>query len=130
MLVGEIGDIGHEVGLVDTVRNLCHNNLVVGLSTLNLGLGTHHDTATTCLVSVANTLQTIDIGACWEVGTWDILHQAVGIDIGVVDIGTAAIDDLTEVVGRHIGSHTYGNTVTTIYQQIGNLGWHDGGLCQ
>ena len=100
----------------------------MGLTALNLCLGTHHDTASTCLVGIAHTLQTIDIGTCREVGTRDILHEAVGIDIGIVDIGTAAIDHLTEVVGRHIGSHTYGDTVTTIHQEVRNLSRHHGGL--
>ena len=60
----------------------------------------------------------------------DELHQAISIDIGVVDIGTAAIDDLCQVVGRHVRGHTDGNTVTTIHQQIRHLGRHDGRLCQ
>ena len=130
MLVGEVGDIGHEIGLVDTIGNLGDDDLVVRLTTLNLCLGTHHNTATTCLVSVTHARETIDIGTCGEVGTGDILHQTVGVDVGVVDIGTAAVDDLTQVVGGHIRSHTYGDTVTAIDKQIGNLRRHDGGLHQ
>ena len=130
MLVGQVGDIGHEVCLVDTIRYLGDDDLVVALTTLDLSLGTHHDTAATCLIGITNTLQTIDIGTCGEVGARDILHQTVGVDVGVVDIGTAAVNHLTEVMGRHVGSHTDGNTVTTVHQQIGNLGRHDGGLLQ
>ena len=100
----------------------------MSFSTLDLCLGTHHDTATTCLVGITHTLQTIDIGTCGEVGTRDILHQAVGVDIGVVDIGTAAVDDLSEIVGWHVGSHTYSDTVTTIHKEVWHLGRHDGGL--
>ena len=130
MLVGEIGDIGHEIGLIDTIGNLRDDNLVVGLSALDLSLGAHHDTAATCLISIAHTLQAIDIGTRREVGTRDKLHQAFGIDIGVVDIGTAAVDHFTQVMGRHVSSHTYGNTVATVHQQVRNLGRHHGGLLE
>ena len=94
MLVGQIGDICHKVCLIDTIRDLCDDNLVVSLPTLNLCLGTHHDTTTACLVGITYPLQTIDIGACGEVGTRDILHQTVSVDVGVVDIGTAAVNNL------------------------------------
>ena len=128
MLVGKVGDISHEVGLVDAVRNLGDDDLVVGLACLDLSLGTHHDTAATCLVGIAHARESIDIGTCGEVGTRDVLHQAIGIDIGVVDIGTAAVYDLTQIMGRHVGSHTYGDTVTTVHQQVRNLCRHHGRL--
>ena len=130
MLVGQVGNVLHQVGLVDTIGYLSHHNLVVGLSGLNLGLGTHHDTATTSLVGVANTLQSVDIGSRGEVRTRDVLHQPVGVNVGVVDIGTAAVNDLAQVVGGHVGGHTYGNTVATIDQQVRYLGRHHAGLYQ
>ena len=130
MLIGEVGDVSHEVGLVDTIRNLCDDNLIVGVAALNLSLGTHHDTATTCLIGILHTLQTIDISTCREVWTWDVLHQSLSVDIGVVDIGAAAVDHLSEVVCRHVGGHTYGDTVTTIDEQVGHLRRHDCRLLQ
>ena len=130
MLGSQVSDISHEVGLVDTIRNLGHHNLVVLLAGLNLGLGTHHDTATTSLVSILHTLQSIDIGTCREVGTGDILHQALAVDFRIIDKGAATVNHLTQVMGRHIRSHTYGNTVTTVYQQVGHLGRHHAGLQQ
>ena len=128
MLVGEVGDVSHEVGLVDTVGNLSNNNLIVSLTTLNLSLGTHHDTSTTSLIGIANTLQTIDIGSRGEVRTGDVLHQSLRVNIGVVNVGAATIDDLTQVMSRHIGSHTHGNTVTAVHQQVRHLRRHDGRL--
>ena len=94
MLVCQIGNVSHEVGLVNAVRNLGYYNLIVSFAALNLSLGTHNDTATTSLVSILNTLQTIDICSCWEIRTWDELHQALGIDIRIVDISAAAVDNL------------------------------------
>ena len=130
MLVGQVSNILHKVGLVDTVGNLGDYNLIVSLGGLNLSLGAHHNTAPTRLVGIANTLQTIDIGSCGEVGSRNVLHQPIGIDIGIVNIGAATINNLAQIVGRHIGSHTYGNTVTTIDQQVRNLGGHYAGLYQ
>ena len=130
MLGGQVSDIRYQVGLVHTVRNLCHHNLIVGLATLDLSLGTHHDTSTTCLVGIFHSLQTIDVCTCRKVGTRDILHQALAVNLGIVDKGTAAINHLTQVVSRHIRCHTYSNTVTTIHQQVGHLRRHHAGLYQ
>ena len=130
MLISQVGNVSYQVGLVYTVRNLGYHNLIVCVAALNLGLGTHYDTSATCFVGILHALQAIDISTCWEVGTWDILHQAFGIDIRIVDISAATIDYLAQVVGRHIGSHTYGNTVTTVNQQIRNLGRHNGWLLE
>ncbi len=56
VLVGEFSDIGNKVGLIDTIRNLRHNNLIMGIATLNLSLGTHHNTSTSCLIGIFHTL--------------------------------------------------------------------------
>ena len=128
MLCGQIGDVGHEVGLVDAVGNLRDNDLVVLLATLNLSLGTHDNTSAPRLIGIAHALQAIDIGARREVGAWDILHQPVRINVRIVDEGAAAIDDLAQIVGRHIGGHTHGNAVAAVDQQVGHLRRHDAGL--
>ena len=124
--LGEVGDSHDELLLVDTVRNLSDDNLVVSIPTLDLGSSTYHDTTTTGLVSVLHTLDTIDGSTCREVWSRNIFHQAIGVDVRIVDVSTAAIDDLTQVVGRNIGSHTHGDTVTTIHQEVRNLGRHHG----
>ena len=99
-------------------------------TTFNLGSGTNHDSASTRFVCILHTLYTIDGSTGWEVRSRDILHQSICINVRIIDICTATINHLTQVVGRHIGSHTYGNTVTTIYQKIRNLGRHHGRLLQ
>ena len=129
-LLHQVGNILNELSLVHPVGNLGHHNLVVGLVALNLGLGAHHDASASRLVGVSHALYAIDIGARGEVGSLDIAHQSVGVDVGVVDIGAAAVNHLAQVVRRHIGSHTHGNTVTTVHQQVGHLGRHDARLRQ
>ena len=98
--------------------------------TLDLGLGTHHDASPTRLIGIFHTLQTVDEGAGWEVWSLDILHQSFGINLRIVDIGTATIDHLTQVMCRDIGGHTYSDTITTVHQQVRDLGRHDTRLCE
>ena len=130
LLGGQVGNILHQVGLVHTVGNLGHHNLVMGVARLDFGLGTHHDASPTRLVGISHTLYTIYICAGGEIGSLDVLHQSVGIDVGVVDIGAAAVDHLTEVVRGDIGGHTHGDTVAAIHEQVGNLRGHYAGFLQ
>ena len=128
--LGKVGNRHDELLLVYTVRNLGDYNLVVVLTGLDFGSGTHHDSTSTCIVSVLHALDAVDGGTCREVRSWDILHQSVGIDVRVVDVGAASVNHLAQVVGRDIGSHTHGNTVTAVYQQVRNLGRHHGRLLE
>ena len=121
---GEVGYVFHKIGLVHAVGNLRYDNLVVSVAALNFGLGAHHNAAATCLVGVAHSLYTIYICTCWEVGSLDVLHQSVGVYVGIVYIGAAAVNHLAEVVRRYVCSHTHGNTVASVHQQIRYLGGH------
>ncbi len=123
-LLGEVGDGHHELLLVHAVGNLGHDDLVVALAALNLCRGAHHDASASCLVGVLHALDAINGGTRGEVGGGDVLHQSVGVDVGVVDIGTAAVDHLSEVVGGNIGSHTHGDTAAAVHQQVRDLGRH------
>ena len=53
-----------------------------------------------------------------------MLHQSVGVYVGIVYIGAAAVNHLAEVVGGYVCSHTHGNTVASVHQQIRYLGGH------
>ena len=70
----EVSNIFNKLLLINSVRNLCHNNLIVVLIALNLSLSTHYDTPTTSLIGIFNTLKTINICTCWEVWSWDKFH--------------------------------------------------------
>ena len=124
----EVGNILDKLCLVDAVRYLGNNNLIVVFIAFNLSLSTHHYTAATCLVCLLNALQTINICACWEVGSRYVLHQSLCIDIGIVDKCAATVNNFAKIMCRHIGSHTNGDTVTSIYQQVRYFRWHHAGL--
>ena len=126
----QIGNIFYELLLVDAIRNLCYHNLVVVIASLYFGLGPHHDSATSCFVSLLHAFQAIDIGTCGEVGGWNILHQVVDAQIGVIDIGTTSVDNLPEVMGGNICGHTHGNTVSSVHQKVWHLCGHYGRLEQ
>ena len=96
------------------------------IATLDVGLSTHNHTASSSLVSILNTLQTHNVGTCWEVRTLDVLHQGFYIHILIIDVSHAGIDYFTEVMSRNIGGHTNSNTCCTIHQEVRNLGRHNG----
>ena len=121
----EVGYACHEVGLVHSVRYLCDDNLVVGIAALNLRLGAHHDSAAASLVGLLHSGESVDIGACWEIGSLDVLHESVDVDVGIVDIGAASVNHLAKVVCRNVCSHTHGNTVATIHKEVWNLCRHN-----
>ena len=126
----EVGNVFDKLLLVDAVGNLRNDNLIVVLAAFNLSLCAHHDLSASRLIGILHALQAVDEGTRREVRRRDILHQSFGINVGVVDIGAAAVDDLSEVMCRHIGGHTHGNTVTSIHQQVGHLRRHHGWLLE
>ena len=130
LLVHQVGNALDEFGLVHAVGYFGHHNLVVVLSGLDFGFGSHDDASPACFVGFAHTCHTIYISSCGEVGSLDMLHQFVDGDVVVVDIGHAGVNHLAQVVGGHVGGHTYGDTAGTVHQQVGYAGGHHGGLLQ
>ena len=129
-LFHQVGDILNELPLVDTVGNLSHHNLVVALASLDLGLGTHDDATAPGLVSFLDSLQAIDVSSSGEVGCWNMSHQLGTGDSGIVYEGATAVYHLAQIVGGDVGGHTYGNAISAIDQEVGNLGGHDGWFLQ
>ena len=88
---------------------------------LDLGLGTHHDAAATRHQRLPDTLVAVYDSTRREVGALDILYEILALDLGVVDIGAAGIDHLAQIVRRHVGRHTYGDTARTVDKKQRNL---------
>ena len=57
-----------------------------------------------------------------------MLHKFFNGDIGIVDIGNTTIKHLAKIVGRHVGGHTYSDTVRAIDQQVGYFGGEHSGF--
>ena len=130
LLGGQVGYVLHEVGLVHPIRYLRNDDFVVGVAALDFGLGAHHDASASCLVGVAHALYSIYVCACGEVGGQDVLHQSVGVDVGVVDVCAAAVNHLAEVVGGNVRCHAHGNSVAAVHQQVWYLRGHHRRLLQ
>ena len=94
------------------------------LITFDFGSSTNHDTSSTCFICILHTLDAINSSTCREIWSRDILHQFIEFDIRIINIRTATIDDLTQIMCRNIRSHTYSDTVTTINKEIRNLSRH------
>ena len=91
----------------------------------DFGLCPHHDTSASGFVGIAHPTYTIYISSRREVGRLDVLHQAVHINIVVVNVSHTGINHFAQVVGRHVGSHTYGDTRCSVHQQVRDTGRHD-----
>ena len=116
LLVDHVGDLGHDDGLAALVVHL------------DLRAGTDHDAAAAGLIGVLDALAAHDDAAGREVGTLDVLHELVGRDVGVVDIGADRVAGLAEVVRGHVRRHTDGDAGGAVQQQERELGREDGGL--
>ena len=129
LLVNQLADFLDHIGFVDHIGDFGdYDTLSAALGVLDFGLGTHNDAATACFESFLNTCVAIDDTTCGEVGCFNVLSQLLGGDVAVVDVGAASVHHLAQVVGCHIGSHTYGDTARTVHQQQGNLGGQYGGF--
>ena len=126
----EVSDIFDKLLLINSVRNLCHNNLIMALIALNLSFGTHYDATTTSLIGIFYALKTINICTCWEVWSRNKLHQTIGRNLWIVNISTTSINNFAKIMRRDISCHTHSDTITTIYKQVRNLCRHHSRLTQ
>ena len=95
---------------------------------LDLALGADDEIALPGTIRLADAAPAHDDAARRKVGRGDVLHQLVDGDLGIVDEGDGAVDDLCEVMGRDIGRHADGDTVRPVDEQVGKARRKDGGL--
>ena len=115
-LVDHIGDLGdHDLGAA-----------VLGL--LNGGAAAQGDLAAAGGVGGTDAAAAHDDAGSGEVRALDVLHQAGQVDVRVVDIGDAAVNDLAQVVGRDVGGHTDCDALTAVDQQVREAAGQHAGL--
>ena len=125
-LLDEVGRLLDHLALVHTVGDGGGDNHVVSFVVLfDSGVGAEDDRTASGGIGLADTVVAVDGAAEGEVWGFDILHQALDGDLGIVDICHAAVQTLGQVVGGHIGGHTDGDTVRAVDQQVGYLGRED-----
>ena len=114
--------------LIYHVRKFRNNDLALSVrQSLNIGYGTNSYFATACSVRFFYTSSSEDRCTCREIGTlYDIqnfLYFCISVFFNaVIDNFYHSINNLTKIVRRNIGSHTYSNTGGTVYQKIGITG--------
>src|SRR5690606_37897184 len=52
----------------------------------------------------------------------NVLHEFLDGDVIIFDVRHDTVDHFREVVGRHVGGHTYSNTGSPVYQKAGDTG--------
>ena len=90
----------------------------------------HYYSSATGLIGIFDALNAVNVSSCGEVWSLDILHQTVGVDVRIVDVCAASVNDFSEIVRGNVCRHSHGDTVSAVYKQVGNLCRHDGRFCQ
>ncbi len=123
LVVDQVGDLLDHLGLVDHVGDLRDDDaLAAARRMLDLGLGTHDHAAAARQQRLTDAFVAVDDAARREIGALDVLEQLLALDLGIIDIGAAGVDHLAQVMGRHVGRHTDGDTARTVDQQQRDLG--------
>ncbi len=116
LFVDQIGGLFDHVRLVDLVRDFGNNDAFLPLNLFNSGLGTHHNTSTTCMESFFHAIIAINQTSCWKIRGLDVRNQFIYFYIMIVYVRYGTVNDLGKIVRWHIGGHTYGNTRSSVYQ--------------
>ncbi len=66
-----------------------------------------------------------DQAAGGKIRAQEMRHQAIDINIRVIQVSATAVDHLAQIMGRNIGRHADGDTAGAIDQQIGEHGRQD-----
>ena len=126
LFLDQLGDLFDQTRLVHLVRNFSDDDrfaAVVGH--FDIGLGTDAHAATAGAVAGDDAGGAVDDAGGREIGARDVLHQAVDVDLRVVDQRNAGVDRFTQVVRRDVGRHAHRDTGRTVDQQVREPGRHD-----
>ncbi len=133
-LVAEVGDLGDllvadEVGdlldqaalatLLDLEGELGDDDrLLASLERLDVGARADADAAAAGAERFADPVGAHDQAAAREVRALDVLHQPVGVDVGVVEEGVDGGADLAQVVRRDVRCHADGDPGGAVDEQV------------
>ena len=110
--------------LVHLIRQLCnYYSWLTIRHGFNMRLGPHLHRATTSGIGIPNTSGAHNQTASREIWSLNNSHQLLYRSIRIVNKHQNTINNLTHIMRRNIGSHTYRNTGCTVNQQLWELGW-------
>ena len=117
LVVDQFGGLANHVGLVDEVGNFFHDDdLPPSLGFFDADATSNYYATTACVKGFVHAFHTVNDAAGWEIRCFHVLHELVNGDVVVVDVRDGTVNDLTEVVGRHVGGHPDRNARSAIHQ--------------
>ena len=133
LLVDQFGHALQERALVDLIGQLIDDDRLASggpgpLDIFKVCARTHHDPSTTGPVALANPGQTVDDSRRRKIRRRDLLDQFIDRDIRTFQQQQASIQNLIEVVRRHIRCHAHRDSGTAIDEQVWNPRRQDQGF--
>ena len=120
LLLDQVGDLLDELGLVDLIGNLGHDDAVATRGALlDVRLGANRDGAAAGLVGLADAAATHDGRAGREIRAGDDLQQLIERDVRVLHDGDGRVDGLGEVMRRDVRRHADGDAGGAVDEQVG-----------
>src|SRR5205814_10375367 len=117
--VHQICDALDQRGAIDFERNLGDDDLYpAALDLLHTGFASHLHTATASLEILFHAADAADGATGRKVRSLHVLHQFFERDLGIVDLRTDSIDNLDQIVRRHVRRHADGDAGSAVDQQI------------
>ena len=101
---------------IDHIGQFCDNDLALAVGQcLNICDSPHFDLSAACAVSLLDSPCTQDHGSCWKIRPFyngqDFLQLSVPVFFNnIVNDSYNSRNNLPQIVGRYIGSHTNSNT--------------------
>ena len=118
-LVHQLGDALHQRRAIHVVRNLGDDDLFfAAFDFLDAGLTAYFHAPAASLEILANAAHAADGATGREIRSLHVLHQLVERDVRVIDLCADPVDDLDQVVRRHIGRHADGDAGAAVNEQI------------
>src|SRR5690606_3449016 len=126
LFLDQLGDLLDQPRLVDLVWNLGDGDrLAAVVGHFDLGLGADAHAAAAGAVAGDDTGGAVDDARGREIRAGDVFHQAIDIDLGIVDQRNAGVDRLGEIVRRDVRRHADRDAGRAVDQQVREPGRHD-----
>ena len=107
LVANELGDVLHELRLVDLIGKLVDHDLglVRALLLFDYRPRPHDDSSAASLLVVLDSRAAVDVAAGREVGSFDELSDLARRHLRIIDHGDDSGDDLAEIVWRDVRRH-------------------------
>ena len=118
-LIDQVGDALDQARLIHLIRNLGDDDrlLVLG-DVLDGGARAHHETAAAGTVRLKDSGAAVNDTRGWKVGSLHEFQNFRQLRRGIIHQRDRGIDNLSQVVRRNLGSHTNGDAIGSIHQQV------------